>query len=324
MAIITYDNFQLVKNGKIERNYAGMLESTAPTFDDSTAYTAGQYVVHNNEIRKFNEAHPAGAWNDSDNEAASLEDVLTDINTAIADKGVTVPSGCKLVDCPELIGDISSSGGSTVPDADINGNLFKNMFPLMVMNDGVIHTFIDSNMLYQNTNTAYNTKFVLINQNLNISWDKSFEFKFRVSKPSFSNTNYCTVFGASTGNYWEGMALDFGQVNNGDKSAFFGIACAANSSGWAFPLSVPHLALTANKFYDVTAKYTTDFKCTLSVVDDNGLKSNTVYVNSNVSNSGYLRLGGLLTYANNQFNGKIDLKHSYIKINETLVWGCES
>lgn len=112
MAIITYDNFQLVKNGKIERNYAGMLESTAPTFDDSTAYTAGQYVVHNNEIRKFTEVHAAGAWNDSDNEAASLEDVLTDINTAIADKGVTVPSGSKLVDCSELIGSITGGAVS--------------------------------------------------------------------------------------------------------------------------------------------------------------------------------------------------------------------
>lgn len=47
-------------------------------------------------------------------EITRLQGVKSDIITAIADKGVTVPSGSKLDDCPGLIADIPSGGAETV------------------------------------------------------------------------------------------------------------------------------------------------------------------------------------------------------------------
>ena len=44
-------------------------------------------------------------------EIARLRGAKADIIQAITDKGVTVPSGAKLADCPELISLISGGGG---------------------------------------------------------------------------------------------------------------------------------------------------------------------------------------------------------------------
>ena len=45
------------------------------------------------------------------NEITRLQGVKSDILTAIADKGVTVPTGSMLDDCPDLIASISGGGG---------------------------------------------------------------------------------------------------------------------------------------------------------------------------------------------------------------------
>lgn len=47
-------------------------------------------------------------------EITRLQGVKADILTAIADKGVTVPAGSALDDCPSLIGDIEQGGGGNV------------------------------------------------------------------------------------------------------------------------------------------------------------------------------------------------------------------
>ena len=44
-------------------------------------------------------------------EIQRLQGVRTDIFDAITDKGVTVPSGAMLADCPNLIAAISGGGG---------------------------------------------------------------------------------------------------------------------------------------------------------------------------------------------------------------------
>ena len=48
-------------------------------------------------------------------EIARLQGVKSDILQAISDKGVEVPSGSKLDDCPDLIASISGGGGGGVP-----------------------------------------------------------------------------------------------------------------------------------------------------------------------------------------------------------------
>lgn len=51
-------------------------------------------------------------------EITRLQGVKADILQAIADKGVTVPVGSALDDCPQLIADIPSGGGGTLYDYD--------------------------------------------------------------------------------------------------------------------------------------------------------------------------------------------------------------
>ena len=48
-------------------------------------------------------------------EITRLQGVKADILTAIADKGVDVPAGSALDDCPDLIGQISGGGGGSYP-----------------------------------------------------------------------------------------------------------------------------------------------------------------------------------------------------------------
>lgn len=56
-------------------------------------------------------------------EITRLQGVKSDILTAIADKGVTVPTGSMLDDCPDLIASISSGGGGDT--ANIDGKTYK-------------------------------------------------------------------------------------------------------------------------------------------------------------------------------------------------------
>lgn len=111
MAVMTSTHGQLVINGKAVRDRDAMLASIAPEFSPSTPYEAGEYVIHDSEIRKFKEGgHAAGAWSDSDNDPATIDDVIGDITTSIDDKGVQVPDGTKLCEMPGYIGQIGRGG----------------------------------------------------------------------------------------------------------------------------------------------------------------------------------------------------------------------
>ena len=111
MSIITSTHGQLVINGKAVRDRDAMLASIAPEFSPSTSYEAGEYVIHDSEIRKFKEGgHAAGAWSDSDNDPATIDDVIGDIAGAIEDKGIVVQDDAKLSDMAGYIGNIGSGG----------------------------------------------------------------------------------------------------------------------------------------------------------------------------------------------------------------------
>ena len=112
MAVMTSTHGQLVINGKAVRDRDAMLASIAPEFSPSTPYEAGEYVIHDSEIRKFKEGgHAAGAWSDSDNDPATLDDIMLDIEAAVTRKGGIVPATAYVDDVSGMIDSISVPGG---------------------------------------------------------------------------------------------------------------------------------------------------------------------------------------------------------------------
>ncbi len=75
-------------------------------------------------------------------EITRLQSVKSDILTAIADKGVTVPSGAKLADCPELISLISGGGGY----ASLPFVLDVDNFDLTTNNQDGVQFFVKGNL----------------------------------------------------------------------------------------------------------------------------------------------------------------------------------
>lgn len=112
MAVMTSTHGQLVINGKAVRDRDAMLASIAPEFSTSTPYEAGEYVIHDSEIRKFKEGgHAAGAWSESDNDPATIDDILIDIKSAIGQKGGIVPATVYMDDVADMIDNIVVPGG---------------------------------------------------------------------------------------------------------------------------------------------------------------------------------------------------------------------
>lgn len=251
-------------------------------------------------------------------EITRLQGVKTNILQAISDKGVEVPSGSMLADCPNLIASISGGGGGGIitqlPDAAINGNLFKNLLPFCTYQNGVL---VDDNLILKNFIDNNNPFLLFQGDNFTLSNNDTFELKFTVRKSTFQSTKN-TVFG-SVNSYYNNISMDFGNVNNNGKSIFFGVPRSDSPSSWKNPLNITDLQLTENKWYSVEV-VADDNKVTLSVVDDVTEKTADVPKN-NLSANSPLQLMGINMNINNAFHGEIDLKNSYIKKNGVLIWG---
>ena len=64
----------------------------APTFSTSTAYSAGDYVLYNGTLYRFNSAHAAGAWTGSDATAVKMGPEVSELKSDKADKDGTYSS----------------------------------------------------------------------------------------------------------------------------------------------------------------------------------------------------------------------------------------
>ena len=60
------------------------LNRLVPIFSTSVAYTKGEYTNYNNVLYRFTANKSAGAWDSSKVEAASLNDLIDDVNEAVA------------------------------------------------------------------------------------------------------------------------------------------------------------------------------------------------------------------------------------------------
>ena len=60
------------------------LNRLVPQFSTSVSYTKGQYTNYNNQLYRFTSDKSAGAWDSSKVESASLNDLINDVNSAVA------------------------------------------------------------------------------------------------------------------------------------------------------------------------------------------------------------------------------------------------
>ena len=60
------------------------LNRLVPQFSTSVSYTKGQYTNYNNQLYRFTSDKSAGAWDSSKVESASLNDLINDVNGAVA------------------------------------------------------------------------------------------------------------------------------------------------------------------------------------------------------------------------------------------------
>lgn len=220
---------------------------------------------------------------------------------------------------PSVYNQGGGGGGivTELPDAALNGKLYKKLFPIRAYSYG---DFIDSQLILLR-DISYSYPFLILGgENFTLSSIDTFEVQFTVRKPVFSGS-YNTIFG-SVNAFYNNISMDFGNVNDSIKSVFFGVPRSNSPSSWSSPLIVKNLMLSVNTWYTIKV-VCDDSKITLYITDDEGDKS--VYVNKDyLSANSPLQLMGINCATYNRFDGQIDLKKSYIKKNGVLVWGIGS
>lgn len=83
---ITVEELIVAASGDVSALTArfGVLESAiAPAFSTSASYSAGDYVLYNDEIYKFTANHAAGAWTGSDATKTTVAAVFATLETAV-------------------------------------------------------------------------------------------------------------------------------------------------------------------------------------------------------------------------------------------------
>lgn len=63
---------------------AETLNKLIPTFSTSVVYTKGQYTIYSNALYRFTANKSAGEWDNTKVESATLEDLIDDVNEAVA------------------------------------------------------------------------------------------------------------------------------------------------------------------------------------------------------------------------------------------------
>lgn len=108
--IPTYAEFEEVSD-----TASGVKNSIAEEFDDTVAYTVGQYVMYENQLYRFTSAHAAGDW-DSDEVVAVM--LANEIGTGGGGSGGNVTDALKaaLLQLAEKVAYIDNGGQSVYQD----------------------------------------------------------------------------------------------------------------------------------------------------------------------------------------------------------------
>lgn len=94
-------------------------------------------------------------------EIQRLQGVKSDILEAIAEKGVTVPAGSALADCPTLIGNISGGGGGGLPvdytEVEYIGNSSKGVISIALPEETSDYVYVYMKFEYTATESSDNS-----------------------------------------------------------------------------------------------------------------------------------------------------------------------
>lgn len=147
-------------------------------------------------------------------EISRLQGVKSDILTAIADKGVTVPSGAMLDDCPELIAAISGGSRSSIvlPTASYQSNT-----KLYEISEGVLTTKVD--------NASFE-----IGDSYDLSGYESLTFHTKFIAKAKLNGSYCTLFGRQKSEQKDIITLSYYSGTHFDE---WGLSCFGGYSNGA-------------------------------------------------------------------------------------------
>lgn len=245
-------------------------------------------------------------------EIQRLQGVRTNIFDAITNKGVTVPSGAKLADCPDLIASITGGGGVKGDIVITDSAKFKNFFPL---NLNTSYDGISSDIIYNgNMFNYYNP--LLINADFRVDLSDSFEIAVTFKKSQYTSIGRC-LFGCLS-SYFNNFTLEY----NGE---FFFVGIPYTGYDWTMQFSLT-VSLTTDKWYTAILKQSSG-TLYLECYDENNIlvASTTKSDYSLISKSSFtkMQLGGANRSSTIHWNGLIDLKKTYIKLNGQTLWGVE-
>ena len=224
-------------------------------------------------------------------EIARIQGVKANILDAIAAKGVTVPSDAMLADCPSLISSIS--GGSI----DLSHfNIITNN--VIIGSDLIIENFQDNNIYLCNES--------LVSSN-------SYEIGIRFYVERYSNV-IAIVGGEAFGG---GYCVNF-EITNNENSIYI---VTPGVLSQALTIKKPNLM---NKWIFIRFTARTSGYYSLELTEDfkTWEKVETTLLNPVSIVSSKLTLGRVGSSATYALNGKIDLKNTYLKINDQSMYGC--
>ena len=231
-------------------------------------------------------------------EIARLQGVKANILDAIAAKGVTVPSGSKLDDAPDLIASISV-GGETIPDlSKVNYAIFNGA------------TLENSRYIRRNNTTVGNEFCYPVSAPIN---GKSFHIHIRTKFVGMSGIEAIIgVFGPSNYGY---CAIHY---DTNQEKIWLGFPDSTGSS-WQSTSTWKSCVLNIDTYYDFDIVYD---KTDLSVV----FKVNNIVIDSYTLNESPLISNDTFAFGRNYnssylSNLEIDTYKSYVEAEGILVWG---
>lgn len=204
----------------------------------------------------------------------------------------------------------------TIPDIGIDKYTFKNFFPFKLAYDS--YTRINENLIYDGRAFSSGSP-MLIPSEFKPKISDNFEIYITFKKPNGYSTSGRCLIGA-----YEGYYTNFTMETTGDY-AWCGIPIGGSS--WPTQLRFEYDSnLSSDKWYSLCLKQKSLGNTAIlsyELYDETGLIKSISTTNYIIRpDLTQLQLGGTACSSSIHWTGNIDLKRTYISINDEILWGC--